>query len=338
MKKNNSSRWQDSVGKTRSKFENYSSEDLKKIKPKLREDLLKDLALESTVPFLVQIKKIDENIYRLVDTDTKISKRDKYDVIKYLRNEAKDYYVSNDQYGLLIDFDSKIVRNSYNFQKKWEYSVGLRQSSGVIIQNNKEQILFVFGENKSLNFPMGKEEFNDNKNLKTTALREVKEEVGYPWPLNKVEQLNMYEPTPFKFQNTSKEQRFYYCTSFNDEDNIDPNFSRKEEINGNVWVNISDLRNFFNRMLKYEDCDKSAHIDFNKWKTIKVQMHKQNTDLFTVADSVQNFFIRRSYIRDLIFGISPVDVVLYDKTPANEELERLWYADASAYIEEFKKL
>ena len=338
MKKNNSSRWQSSEEKTRSEFNYYSYEDLKKIKPKLREDLLKDLALESTVPFLVQIKKIDENIYTLVDADKKILKRDKYDIIKYLRREAKYYYVHNNQYGRLIEFDSEVVSDSYKFQKKWEYSLGLRKSSGVILHNNKEQILFVFGENQTLNFPMGKEEFNDNKNLKTTALREVKEEIGYPWPLNKVEELNMYEPTPFKFQNTSKEQRFYYCTSFNDEDNIDPNFSRKEEINGNVWVNISDLRNFFNRMLKYEDCDKSAHIDFNKWKTIKVQMHKQNTDLFTVADSVQNFFIRRSYIRDLIFGISPVDVVLYDKTPANEELERLWYADASAYIEEFKKL
>ena len=59
----------------------------------------------------------------------------------------------------------------------------MRRVAGAILINCNNQVLAVVTSEDYVNIPMGKEDFDDDLDLKTTSLRELWEETNYWMPV-----------------------------------------------------------------------------------------------------------------------------------------------------------
>ena len=153
---------------------------------------------------------------------------------------------------------------------------------------------------------MEHEEPNDQI-LETTAYRELKEETGYPTREQENDRiiLNNFVNTPFSFAEgphwaeyrMHKIQRFYYYPNFVHE--INQNYKDEYEINGNVWVKIRSLINYFAGPRMNRNYQPNDEVRFTDDR-LNVVPYRRG---FTVATSVQNFFIRQSNLRDSVLEL-----------------------------------
>ena len=210
-----------------------------------------------------------------------------------------------------VNFEHK---GSTSFLNNWDDNRKLRDCAGVILRRvikGKGEVLFVYSRDKYnkilINFPMGKIDYDDKKNLQTTALRELGEEVNYIWPENV--KINNYIDLPYYVRLSDgtyakKIHRFYLC--FNFKDNIDPMFQRKNEVDGNVWIRTDKLKQYFSQS-EYKYYNSSKRIKFIEKSFLLTSSSLQNYDSSTdqtevnFASSVQNFFLRDSRERNRIF-------------------------------------
>ena len=112
--------------------------------------------------------------------------------------------------------------------------------AGVIIVNKQGDMLCVIPERKKnkrkneLSFPMGKQDYNDEGDLKTTAVRELREETGIQLTDTEIQNVRNY--IFFKQSDTGKLTCFYIVEGF-DKDRVNNiNHTKRGEIRGLAWV------------------------------------------------------------------------------------------------------
>ena len=262
-----------------------------------------ELNLTSKTKFLVVYTNLSKSIYELVDGHSEIFQVKKGRFIDYLHKRAKTYYENLSRF--------IIFRRYFNrpFDLKWDYSIKLRQSAGVILRNNNDEVLFVIQKNNSINFPMGHEDPNDERSLETTAYRELEEETGYQRSDRII--LNDFVDSPFSFKSSPRDnlegyryrmnkiQRIYYYPNFVHVHEIRQDYDDDYEINGNVWVKIRSLQNFFAGARMYRNYQPNDKVNFT-YNRLNVVPYQRG---FTVAPSVQNFFIRPSDLRNRVLQL-----------------------------------
>ena len=258
---------------------------------------------ESSYDFLYIINELEIQIYKIVDCDRENHDRSaKRSFINRLFYDAKLYLAKN-------NFDIKFKYKSGNFFYDWKVNKKIRDCAGVILHRNREgedavfnhEILFVFwreNDKVKLSFPFGKIDFHDTNQLRTTALREAYEEINYLWPAE--DELTMFVDTPFyvKLSNDKyikKKHRFYFFKNFINE--IDPKFKRDNEIDGNIWIKVKEVRKYFSQCKIYKNNAKRIDFIKNKFET-EAEIFSNKVVHFT--DSVKNFFMRKSKIRHYI--------------------------------------
>ena len=83
-----------------------------------------------------------------------------------------------------------------NFSDFWHDNLKMRRVAGALLINRNNQVLVVVTIEGCVNIPMGKEDYDDDENLKTTSLRELGEETKYWWPLQEVSNFNLFFRCP----------------------------------------------------------------------------------------------------------------------------------------------
>lgn len=305
-------------------------------------EVINSLGSNLYIDFLYLLNEIERIIYDKTDRSPRLRNvRGKYRFRKCLQDQVGEYFKSeNLETYARTNIKERVVFNfagyelnvaPISFAENWEYGVNLRRSAGVILMNNNDEILMVYDRYRCLNFPMGKEDHKDCNNLKSVALRECFEEVGYKWPIDTVNQLSMYA-TSYCAVNSSwdciyegKIQRFYFFPGFLGQ--IRRDFRRKNEIQGNLWIHINKLQSFFNEVDLDKTYEKTERIKFKFEDRIKTLCVEETN--YTVAFSVHNFFTRKTVIRDHIldpnnpFNI-PLDNAPHDRSEAAEALRILF--------------
>ena len=180
-------------------------------------------------------------------------------IINFVENMTYDYLAGNKSlkknrvFTEVYKYCYKHFRTSFkgvdekcfeNFHKSiTDFRNGL-PVAGVIIVNKQGEFLCVISERKKhrnqLNFPMGKQDYNDEGDLKTTAIRELGEETGIH--LTDTEITNVRNYTTIKLSDTEKPTRFYIVEGF-DKDRVNNiNRTKRGEIRGLVWVSPLQVR------------------------------------------------------------------------------------------------
>lgn len=307
-----------------------SEEEILEIKTRLREQVeekllnfFQDEVGTERISFLFLYNKIETLVYSLVDNCKSLSGNKTHGVISYLFFSSEIFC---SDYGNQIIFNTQLDNNA-NFETQWYFSRKQRDCAGMIVTNNRNQVLLVYDKKYTLNFPMGKVDHADNGRFKTTALREFKEETGFIWPsFSDLLKVNNNCLIPFvnyrrrrrneALYTLKRYHRFYYIPNFNYK--VDHNFAAYGEIIGSIWVNIDDITSFFqNEELEKEYDEDQVIEDINENKILRIEKvivpYKKCSYIykdilyFTIAPSVQNFFMRDSYVRRVILKLKIPD-------------------------------
>lgn len=296
----------DQVNNVSRSFKNKHDNELKQ---KLIDFINKKFSKDDWHDFLNVYNIIEKQVYSLVDEKYKSFDRyAKQIFIDQLNDDAKHHLANN-----LFKVKFKHKRGD-SFLINWEFNVKRLDCAGVIlhrVKKGKGELLFVYYRDKNnkirINFPMGKIDYNDNNNLKRTAVRELFEETNYAWPEGV--RLELYQDTSYCFtvdqKNFKKNHKFYFFKNFEHE--IDHEFKKDNEIEGSLWLQVDKLKKYFAKSdEKYDNT--SGRINFiNGSVTVRSSSLKNIKNLKTTFSqvyfsySVENFFLRGSALRDCIF-------------------------------------
>ena len=167
--------------------------------------------------------------------DNRSKEENKKDIIKYHTDDFLSFIFLKYKKRLPQQYQQKTCREFFGLMAKLRKS---RYVCGVLLRNEDKDLLCIVDSTGKINLPKGKENYDDRKDKRTTAFRELGEEGGVKLSKNDIEKHNDW----IEIEHKRSAIRLYKVTEF-PKSEVDLSHFRIGEVKELCWLPQSEFRN-----------------------------------------------------------------------------------------------